>query len=172
MNTHPQPNEYAPYARPYIELVPTDVDIFTHLTAHLDTIKSSMQNFSRNALITPHEPGEWTIQEVLMHVIDVERIFAYRMLRFAREDQSELAGFDQDAYVPASRANDRTLGSILEEFTAVRQATLTLVKSFSPDDFARQGVGSGFTVTVKGLLYHLAGHAIHHYESIHENYGS
>lgn len=171
MSSRPEASEYATYAKPYIDLVPTSEDIFTHLTNHLETYKSAMSRYSDNALTTPHETGEWTIQEVLMHVIDVERIFAYRMLRFARGDQSELAGFDQDAYVPASRANERNIESIMEEFTAVRQATLILVKSFSSEDLLRQGIGSGFSVTVRGLLFHLAGHAIHHLNSIQENYG-
>ncbi|MEM7330996.1 MAG: DinB family protein [Chloroflexota bacterium] len=172
MSSYPKPNEYAPYAKPYVDLVPTDVDIISHLKSHLDVYKESINNFATSSLTTPHEEGEWTIQEVLMHVIDVERIFSYRMLRFGRQDTTELAGFDQDAYVPTSRANERSVTSIMEEFTAVRHATITLVNSYSNEDLARPGVGSGFTVTVRGLLYHLAGHAIHHLDSIHENYGT
>ena len=169
MSSRPETNEYATYAKPYIDLVPSNEDIVSHLTHHLETYKSAISHYSDELLTTPHKEGEWTIQDVLMHVIDVERIFAYRMLRFARGDQSELAGFDQDAYVPSSRANERKIDSIMEEFTTVRHATLALIKSFSQEDLLRQGIGSGFSVTVRGLLFHLAGHAIHHLNSIQEN---
>lgn len=166
----PHPTEYAPYAQQYIKLLPEDGSLIEFLEESHKEGVAFLRSFPVVQLTEPHAPGEWTIQEVLLHVLDVERIFAYRILRLARHDETMLPGFDQDAYVVDSRANERSIESLLDEYTAVRHATLTLLKSLTEDDLLRRGEASGTAVTVRGLIYHMAGHERHHRLSLEENY--
>ncbi|MEM8861133.1 MAG: DinB family protein, partial [Chloroflexota bacterium] len=99
------------------------------------------------------------------------RIYAYRALRFGRNDSNELPGFEQDDYVPYSKANHRTTQSIIDELRAVRGATTSLFNSFSDEDLLRKGVGSGNVLSVRAAAYHIAGHELHHLNSIQEDYG-
>ncbi len=166
----PQPGEYAPYTILYIDLVPDDGQVLKHLRDNLAATLAFIRSFPPEKLATPHQPGEWTIQEILVHLSDSERIFAYRALRIARQDATPLSGFEQDDYVPASRANTRGIASILEEYAAVRSATLTLFESFDEEVFARTGTASENRVSIRALAYIIAGHEQHHINSIRENY--
>ncbi|MCB9134763.1 MAG: DinB family protein [Anaerolineales bacterium] len=167
----PQPGEYAPYAIMYIDLLPDDGQVLTHLRENLDVTKAFIRSFPAEKLATPCAPREWTIKEILVHVSDSERIFAYRALRIARGDSTPLSGFEQDDYVPKARANERDIDNILEEYTAVRMATCTLLESFEEEIFMRAGTASENRVSVRGLAYIIAGHELHHVQSIRENYG-
>ena len=167
----PQPGEYAPYAIMYIDLLPDDGQVLKSLHNQLETTRAFIRSFPAEKLSTPCAPGEWTIKEILVHVSDSERIFAYRALRFARGDTTELSGFEQDDYVPESRANERDIESILEEYTAVRLATCTLFESFGEDMYTRTGTASENRVSIRALAYIIAGHELHHMNSIRENYG-
>ena len=166
----PQPGEYAPYAVVYIDLLPDDGQVLKYLRENLDATKAFIRAFPAEKLATPCAPGEWTIKEILIHVSDAERVFAYRALRFARGDTTELSGFDQDDYVPQSKANARDIEAILDEYTAVRMATCTLFESFDEDMFIRAGIASENRVSIRGLAYIIAGHELHHVQSIQENY--
>ena len=96
----PAEGEYAPYAIMYIDLVPPDGLVISHLQENLISTPEFIRSFPAEKLATPWKPGEWSIQEILLHILDTERIFSYRALRFARNDATELAGFEQDTYVP------------------------------------------------------------------------
>ncbi len=167
----PEAGEFAPYTTMYFELVPDDNRVLDHLSNNVDRTAELARSFSEEQLVTPCGPDEWTIKEILVHIIDDERIYAYRALRFARGDQTALPGFEQDDYVPYSRANDRDLEEILRELKAVRESTVALFNSFSDEDLRRQGVGSGNPLSVRAAAYHIAGHELHHLESIRQNYG-
>ncbi|NUM44402.1 MAG: DinB family protein [Anaerolineales bacterium] len=167
----PERGEYAPYAIMYIDLLPDDGQVLQHLRKNLDATLTLIRSFPVEKLATPCAPGEWTIQEILIHIADTERIFAYRALRIARGDTTPLTGFEQDDYVPASRANEREIESILAEYTAVRLATCTLFESFGEEVFNRAGIASENRVSVRALAYITAGHELHHVQSIRENYG-
>ncbi|HEY0976899.1 MAG TPA: DinB family protein [Flavobacteriales bacterium] len=117
-----------------------------------------------------YAPEKWTVKEVLVHLIDSERVFAYRALRFARNDGTPLPGFEQDDYVPESRAGARTIASILREQDAVREATLTLFASFDEQAMARTGTANGNRVSVAALGWIIAGHAMHHIHILRERY--
>jgi uncharacterized damage-inducible protein DinB len=166
----PQPGEYAPYAITYIAVVPDDGQVLTHLRDNLEATRAFIRTFSEEKLSTPHELGEWTIKEILVHVSDTERIFAYRALRFARQDSTPLSSFDQNAYVPASCATTRKIDAILEEYAAVRMATMTLFESFEEEVYARTGIASESRVSVRALAHIIAGHEQHHIDSIRANY--
>ena len=166
----PNEGEYAPYAITYISLVPTDGQVMEHLQAELKSTPEFIRTFPLEKLAAPWKAGEWTIQEILVHILDTERIFAYRALRFARNDATGLSGFEQDDYVPYSRANQRSISSILEEYAAVRQATLALFHSLDEEALARSGLVAGNRVSVRALAWMITGHALHHLNSIRENY--
>lgn len=166
----PAEGEYAPYAIAYIDLVPNDGLIFEHLRENLQMVKNLVGQLPDEKLSTPCAPGEWTIKEILVHVMDAERIFAYRALRFARHDTTELPGWDQDAYAPFSGANARTIESILDELTAVRQASIALFSTFDDETMQRVGIANNHNLSVRSALYQIAGHELHHVNSIKENY--
>lgn len=167
----PQEGEYNPYTIAYIKLVPDDGDVIGHLKNNYSIIRKHIESFPADQLTTPHEAGEWTIQEILVHMLDTERVFAYRALRIARGDTTPLPGFEQDDYVAPSKANERTLESILEEYQAVRDATITLFESFDDDMLINSTLTSGVETTLRALMYIIAGHELHHLCSIKENYG-
>jgi uncharacterized damage-inducible protein DinB len=117
-----------------------------------------------------YAPGKWTIKEVLVHIVDDERIYAYRALRIGRGDTTPLPGFEQNDYVPYSRAGGRSVRSILKEYESVRRATLTLFRSFTEEDLSRKGTANNYVYSVRGLLYHMAGHELHHLNILRERY--
>jgi len=166
----PEPGEYAPYAIMYISLLPDDGNLLQHMQSNLEQVEALVSPLSDEQLRTPHKVGEWSIKQILVHVIDDERIYAYRALRAARGDKTLLPGFEQDDYALQSGANERSLESILEEYRAVRAATITLFDHLPEEAFLRSTVANDHDVTVRALAYHIAGHELHHLQSIRENY--
>lgn len=117
-----------------------------------------------------YQKGKWTIAEVFSHIIDTERIFSYRALRFARNDKTPLAGFDQDLYVPASYANNTTLEEMKSDFLAARNNSIALFSSFSDDLLLQIGTASQSTMSVRAIGYILSGHQNHHLAVLNERY--
>jgi hypothetical protein len=113
---------------------------------------------------------KWTIKEVLLHITDAERIFAYRALRFARNDKTDLPGFEQNDYVPASQAHARTMNSLIAEFLTVRVSTISLFETFDEEVMKRTGTANKYGVSVEALGYIISGHCLHHANIINERY--
>lgn len=166
----PEPGEYAPYAIMYIGLLPDDGLILKYLEDNLRTTTDFMRALPHEKLYYRYAEGKWTIKEILAHLIDDERIYAYRALRFARNDQTELPGFEQDAYAVESGANERSLDELLEEIAAVRKSTIALFNSFDDRVLTRHGVASGNVMSVRAIAYHIAGHELRHLNMIKERY--
>lgn len=166
----PKEGEFAPYASMYINLLPDDGRVLNHMKDNLKKTKDFILSIPEEKLSYRYAQGKWTIKEILLHLSDLERIFAYRALRFARNDAKELPGFEQDDYAAASNANARNIKSILKEFATVRQATLTLFNSFDRKALQRAGVSNGHTMSVRAAAYDIAGHEIHHINLIKEKY--
>jgi uncharacterized damage-inducible protein DinB len=166
----PESGEFAPYASMYIDLLPDDGLILGHLQNNLDVMKATVGALPEAKLVTPWAEGEWTVKEILVHIIDDERIYVYRALRSARGDTAELPGFDQELFAAESFANQRGLDGILEEYTAVRAATITLFKNLDESVFTRASVANGHAMSVRAAVYHIAGHELHHLNSIREHY--
>lgn len=166
----PEPGEYAPYTIMYIGLMPDDGLILKHLEDNLRATTDFMRALPQEKLYYRYAEGKWTIKEILAHLIDDERIYAYRVLRFARNDQTELPGFEQDAYAVESGANERSLDDLLEEFAAVRKSTIALFNSFDDRVLTRSGVASGNVMSVRAVAYHIAGHELRHLNMIKERY--
>lgn len=166
----PSEGEYIPYAIAYISLVPDDGAVLQYAADNLENVKSLIRAATEEELLYRYAPGKWNIKEVLVHIIDTERIFAYRALRIARNDKTPLTGFEQDDYVPASNAGERDIESIMEEYAAVRMATLTLFRSLDMADYLKTGVANNHPVSVRALAYQIAGHEQHHFNIIKERY--
>jgi uncharacterized damage-inducible protein DinB len=172
MKTIPKPEagEYAPYTIMYIQLLPDDGLILKHLEDNLRATTEFMRALPEESLTYRYAEGKWTIKEILAHLIDDERIYAYRALRFARNDQTELPGFEQDDYALESGANKRTLDDLLEEFAIVRRSTIALFESFDDHVLTRAGVASGNVMSVRAAAYHIAGHELRHLNIIKDRY--
>lgn len=172
MNKIPKPksDEYSPSARPYIDLVPQDGKVLQHLASSIEAVKQLVLAIPQETLTYRWADREWTVKEILVHIMDTERILAYRALRFARNDPTGLTPYDQESFVAASGANDRELGEILNEYAAIRNATLALFSSLHKGALTRVGIVNGKRVSVRGLAYMILGHEMHHLESIRENY--
>jgi uncharacterized damage-inducible protein DinB len=166
----PKKSEYAPYTSMYIDLLPDDGLVLKHLQDNLEKTIQLIRSLPDEKLAYRFAEGDWTIKEILVHIIDDERIYCYRALRYARNDTTELPGFEQDDYVPYSGANGREIEEIIDEFASVRNATITFFKSLGEAALIRKGIGSGNIISVRAAAYHIAGHELHHINSIRENY--
>ena len=166
----PAAGEFPPYASMYIDLIPSDGRLLTHLWNNLQVAKTLIQALPPDKHLYRYAEGKWTVKEILVHIIDDERIYGYRALRFARNDKTELPGFDQDPFAFHSKANERTIESILEEYEAVRMSTIALFDGFSDDVLLRRGIANNNEATVRALGYHVAGHELHHLNIIRTLY--
>ncbi|MDB9782161.1 DinB family protein [Winogradskyella sp.] len=162
-------NEYNSYYTNYINTA-TDKDIVKGLNANLVSVVAFYNSIPKDKHNYAYAEGKWTIKDILLHIIDTERIFAYRALRIARKDKTPLSGFDQDAYVIESNTSTRTLASIIAEFETVRKATIILFENFSATTLLDVGIASGSNVSVRALGYIITGHENHHNRIIKERY--
>jgi len=159
--TRPRQKEYAEPYRPYVELVP-DGDIVAFLTSQLHDALAFLHGIKEADASILHPPYTWTIKQALGHIIDAERIFGIRALRFARNDPTPLPTFEENAYVRNANFNERTLHDLTEEFELVRRSHLMLFRHLDEQAWLRTGVASGYSVTVRALTYIIGGHAEHH----------
>lgn len=166
----PSAGEFLPYYAQYIDLVP-ESDLGRVLQQQLDATRAIFGTVSDAKAGYRYAEGKWSVREVLGHLTDAERIFTYRLLCVARKDTTPLPGFDEQAYVPASEADRRTLANVLGEFVAVRGATITLVESLTPEAWARRGNANGHEISARALAYIVAGHERHHLETLRTRYG-
>ena len=164
----PGASEYAPYYEKYVSMI--EGDVLETLERQGAETAALLGGVSEDAAASRYEPGKWSVKELVGHMIDGERIFAYRALRFARGDRTPLEGFDQDPYVAAANSDARTLRSLAEEFGHVRAATLALLRSLDPEAWARRGTASDAEVSVRALAYIIAGHEAHHVRVLRERY--
>lgn len=165
----PNASEYAPYYGQYISLVQGN-DILRALEEQGKETVSLLSHLTEQQGDHRYTPGKWSIKEVIGHVTDTERIFAYRALRIARNDPKPLEGFEQDDYVRAGGFGSRALGGLIEEFAAVRRASLLLLRSLDGEAWMRRGVANEKEVSVRALAYLIAGHELHHRKILREKY--
>ena len=166
----PHAGEYNPYAIMYIKLLPDDGLIIKHLEENFEVVKHFVSSIPEEKLLHRYAENKWTIKEILVHIMDDERIYAYRALRIGRNDKTPLPGFEQDDYVLYSKANERSLTEIFQEYATIRNATISLFNSFDNDALMRTGTANEHVVSVRALAYHIAGHELHHMNVIREKY--
>jgi uncharacterized damage-inducible protein DinB len=165
----PSEGEFPPYAHIYIDLLP-DGQILQHLADGFNATQKLILSLPEDRLLHRYAVGKWTIKEILAHLIDDERIYVYRALRFARNDATELPGFDQDHFALYSGANRRDAADLLRELSLVRQSTIAFFKSLDAPALLRRGVADRKTASVRALAYHIAGHELRHMNIIRERY--
>jgi hypothetical protein len=168
--SRPAAGDFPPYFARYIARVEAD-----SIAEAIDQYAAEMEVFytglPEDKADYAYAPGKWTLKELLQHVIDAERIFAYRILRISRNDSTPLPSFDEDSYVLYSGAASRSFASIKEEFIAVRKSTDLLLRSLTEEQYKRSGVASNLPVTVNAIGFILFGHLLHHKQVLHEKYG-
>ena len=162
-------NEYAPFYKGYVDKA-MKFSIVEGLLATLQDYQSFFTSFPSAQWEYLYAEGKWTPKELVLHLIDAERVFSYRALMLVRSSGADLKGFDQDEFVENSEANARSVASLQEEFTAVRQATIALYSSLSDKDLSRTGQVSGALMSVRALGKIMIGHCMHHLQIMEERY--
>jgi len=156
----------------YVNLVPADIHLLTALDdSHVDMYEWLKHVTAVEGARYTYAAGKWTVAQTVQHLIDSERVFNYRALRFARADATPLSGFDQDAFVAAVGQVGRPLAELREEFDTIRASTRALFKSFDDEAMDRAGLMGGHNTTVRGLGFGIAGHTWHHLHIFREHYG-
>lgn len=166
----PLADEYLTNEPPYIDLLPADGLLLQHMEINFHAIQSLVTSLPEERLHYRYAPDKWNILEVLTHIIDDERVLAYRALRFARNDTQELAGFDHLQYNLNAGANWRSLENIFDEYEAVRYSTIALFNGFDDEALLRKGTAGSSKASVRALGYHIAGHELHHINVIKKYY--
>ena len=170
MINKPQPTEYGPLPAGYIQLINDDEDIITVLEQQRDVCYNLFYQLTHEQAEYTYAGDKWTVKEMLGHIIDTERVFAFRAFCFSREQQ-ELPGFDQDIYMYYSTYNSRTIQSLAAEFKTLREANLYFYRSVSHEQGVRTGIASGYEISVRAMIYAAAGHVRHHLNILHQRYG-
>jgi uncharacterized damage-inducible protein DinB len=168
MSQRPQADEFPVFYKGYIDTVGDDV--LAELENQIESLPKFLSAISEEKASFAYAEGKWTIKEVLGHMLDTERIMSYRALCFARQDATALPGFDENDYVKYAHFADRSLQSLLDEFIVLRKSTMYLLKSFNQEELNRSGISNDRPITVRALVYILAGHVNHHQHILKERY--
>jgi len=164
----PQANEYPVFYKGYIDTV--NEDVLAELEHQIESFQALLKEIPEEKASFAYAEGKWTIIELLGHILDTERIMAYRALRIARNDATPLAGFEENDYVANAHFEDRSLGSMAEEFEHLRKSNLFLIKSLNETELARVGISNEKPISAKALVFIIAGHLNHHMRILKERY--
>jgi len=167
--TKPAKSEFLPYYDRYIQLVP-DGDVVSTLASQIDETLSLLRSLPASVSTYRYAPDKWSVNQLVGHVIDSERLFSNRALRFARNDATPVPGFEQDDYVRNSTFDVYPLSDLASELEAVRQATIFLFRHMDEEAWTRRGVANNAEVSVRALAYIIAGHELHHREILRSRY--
>jgi len=165
----PQSGEYAPYYERYISLI-EDNDILATLDRQRREMVLLLSGLSEEQGDFRYAPEKWSAKQVLGHVCDTERVFAYRALRISRGDATPMEGFEQDDYVKNGPFARHAIAEVIEDYIAVRRATISLLRSLEEAAWSRRGVANKNEVTVRAIAYTIAGHEVHHRGILEEKY--
>ena len=169
MIPRPSAGQFAPFYAGYIDRV-GDEDVLALLEEEFEPTAAMFRELREDQLLFRYAPGKWSVKELLGHLIDSERVFQYRALRFARADRTPLPGFEENDYAEQGEFDARPIGALLTEFAAVRRSTLELLRGFSPAMLERTGVANGNTMSVAAVSWVIAGHQRHHLVVLRERY--
>jgi len=162
-------NECHPNYRKFVNLV-DDVELLNALEGSCIVLTTLIETLTESELTSRYKPSKWTIKEILVHLIDTERIFNYRALRYARQDKTPLHGFEQDDYVGPSNANERDIEDILSEYKAQRASTVLFFKNMTTDMLKQIGIAEGKEMSVRAIGFLQSGHELHHLNVIKDKY--
>jgi uncharacterized damage-inducible protein DinB len=165
----PLQGEFADYGQADIDLVEGEDAVAALIRQRRQTLDLFERFGERGGTLT-YAPGKWTIKQVIGHLADDERIYAYRALCIARGDERPLPGFDENAYARAGSFDSRPVSDLLDDYQAVRNASITLFRGLDSEALLRRGFANGYRVTPRGLAFHIAGHELHHHGIVRERY--
>lgn len=167
----PKSGEFNPYYNGYIEKV-KDLDLMGFLEEQKKTYQELVNHWPTDRLDHKYEEGKWTVKEVLTHINDVERIFAFRLVTTLRGEEKSIPGFDENAYIRNANINHRVVENFTNEFIALRSSSIALCKSVQEQDWLRAGNFNGSPMTARAIAYMMPGHVAHHLEILNERYRS
>ncbi|MGC1631267.1 MAG: DinB family protein [Gelidibacter sp.] len=162
-------DEYNSYYQPYIDNV-EDIELLDALKRNRKLVVSFIKNIDKNKISYRYAEGKWSVKEIFIHLIDTERVFAYRALCIARNDKTELSGFDQDGFVSHSYADNRNIDDLLSEYETVRMATISLFASFNQEVLTARGIANHSSLSVRAAAFIIVGHENHHLQIIKARY--
>lgn len=166
----PVPDEFAPFYTDYVQRATARGDMLAALSSQPNEMKSLLGSLSDPNARFRTGPGEWSIKEIVSHLIDGERVFSYRLLRISRKDKTPLPGFESEDYVRESGADELLLSDLLDEFEHLRLANTLAIRNMKDEAVLEIGTASGVAVSARALIYFLVGHVEHHMESLKEKY--
>lgn len=166
----PAQSEYPAYANMYMKYTKKDGSLILQLKQSIETTLKLVKPLSEQELNYKYQKNKWSIKDILVHIIDYERIYCYQALAFARNDQTNFPGFEQDEYASFADTDTRSIENILAEYEAIRTATITLFDGFSESALKRIGTANGNKTSVRALGYHILGHELHHIDVIRKRY--
>lgn len=166
----PKKGEYAPFHEIYLRLLPKRLSALTLLRRGFREAQQMLSAVPEELGDYSPAPGKWTLKQVIIHLIDFERVFAFRILSFIRADRIALPGFNQDFWMEASDVSNRTIKDLLKEWKLVRDNTIYLLKQCTEEQSAFRGTASGWKVTPRALFFIIIGHQIHHMNTLQESY--
>ena len=167
--TRPEVSEFSPYYGTYINKVEPN-NLVAALIKNREIFSTLIETLPAGKADYRYADGKWTVKEIITHITDAERIFAYRALRFSRKDKTPLAGFDDNDYANTCNAKNQSIEQLGEEFISVRNASISLFKSFTPEMCLCTGHANGNEISVRALGFIIVGHCIHHQQTIQELY--
>jgi uncharacterized damage-inducible protein DinB len=166
----PASYEYASFYSDYIQRAISRNDVIAALPLQIDELRTALGQLTDEQAHFKFGPAEWSIKEVIGHLIDAERVFSYRLLRISRNDQIPLPGFEQEDYVREAGFDNSLFSDLLSEFELLRRANILAIKNMSDESISRFGTASGATVSARALIYITIGHVEHHMACLHEKY--
>jgi DinB superfamily len=169
MNQRPEKNEYNPFYETYVSLVP-ETKILPALESQIEQTRVLISSITEEKSLYRYGPDKWSIRQVIGHMIDGERVFAFRAFTFSRADTVQLAGFDENQYVSKADADQVLLTDLCAEFVALRTANVLMFKHLNPQAWTRDGIASDNRITVLALAYIMVGHVRHHSRILQERY--
>ncbi len=168
--TEPTKEEYAPFYAGYVERAVQQENLYAALSLQIDAIRNALDSLTEAQARFKPGPEEWSIKEVIGHLIDGERVFSYRLLRISRQDATPLPGFEQDDFVRTAGFDRIPLVDLLNEFELLRRANILAIRHMSDEAVDCRGTASGATVSARALIYIMVGHVDHHMQSLQEVY--
>ena len=166
----PAPDEYAPFYDDYIQRAIARKDVIAALPLQIEELHAALDSLTNEQALYKFGPAEWSIKEVMSHLIDGERVFSYRLLRISRGDETPLPGFDQEPYVRASGADGLALKDLLQEFEYLRRANILAIRNMSTEAALRRGTAGDAVISARALIYIMVGHVEHHMACLREKY--
>lgn len=165
----PIEGDFAPFYKTYIDKT-EESTIEELITNYADLVNEFVVSIKEEKSNYAYAENKWTVKDVLQHIIDAERVFVYRILRFSRNDKTDLSGFDEELYAKETFITNRTLANLKEEFFALRKSTDILLKSLTDTQLSRYGNANNYHVTVNALGFIIYGHLLHHINVLKERY--